>query len=46
MPSTKLITITGQDFGYREQLSPPVQHAVTKAVCQIEQMMQAKEPVL
>lgn len=46
MPSASLITITGQDFGYQEQLSPIVQQAVTAAVCQIEKMMQAKEPVL
>ncbi|MAU01623.1 MAG: hydrogenase maturation protease [Anaerolineaceae bacterium] len=46
MPPATLITITGQDFGYQEQLSPPVQQAVAAAVCQIEKMMQAKEPVL
>ena len=46
MPSATLITITGQEFGYQEQLSPPVQQAIVKAVYQIEKMMQAKEPVL
>ena len=46
MPPATLITITGQAFGYQEQLSPPVQQAVAEAVYQIEQMMQAKEPVL
>ena len=45
MPSTTLITITGQEFGYQERLSPPVQQAVAGAVGQIEKMMQAKEPV-
>lgn len=46
MPSATLVTITGQDFSYQEQLSPPVQQAVTEAVCQIKKVMQAKEPVL
>ena len=43
MPSATLITISGQDFGYQETLSLPVQQAVQEAICQI---MQAKEPVL
>lgn len=46
MPSAKLITITGQDFGYQENLSPPVQKAIAEAVQQIEKFTQAKEPVL
>lgn len=46
MPSTTLITITGQEFGYREELSLSVQQAVATAVGQIEKMMHAKEPVL
>ncbi len=46
MPSATLVTITGQDFGYQETLSLPVQQAVTKAICQIKKILQAKEPVL
>ena len=46
MPSATLITITGEDFGFQEHLSPAVQQAIIEAVCQIEKFMQAKEPVL
>ncbi len=46
MPAATLVTITGQDFGFKEQLSPSVQQAISEAVCQIEEIMQAKEPVL
>ncbi len=43
MPPAHLITITGQDFGFHEQLTPAVQPAIAEAVCQIEKIIQAKE---
>jgi hydrogenase maturation protease len=46
MPTAHLITITGQDFGFHEQLTPTVQQAIAETIHQIEKIVQAKEPVL
>ncbi len=45
MPSAYLITVTGQDFGYTETLSAPVEQAVTAVLHQIQQLIQAPTPV-
>ena len=39
MPAASLITITGQNFGYRQQLSPPVAQAVTEVAGMLKTIM-------
>jgi hydrogenase maturation protease len=46
IPPAHLITITGQDFGFHEQLSPAVRKTIAEVVRQVEQIMQAKEVAL
>ena len=46
MPPATLITITGQDFGYREQLSPTAEQALVAAIGQIEKIIRKKDCVL
>ena len=45
MPPAHLITITGQDFGFHEQLSPIVEQAVAETLRQIAKVIQVKEVV-
>lgn len=45
MPPAHLITLTGQDFGYHEQLSPSVQQAIPQVLDLIEEVVQANAPV-
>lgn len=45
MPPAHLITITGQDFGFHERLSPIVEQAVAETLRQIAKVIQVKEVV-
>lgn len=40
MPPATLITIAGQEFGYEEKLSPPVQQSVAKALRQVYKVIE------
>lgn len=42
MPPATLITITGQDFSYKEQLSSSVQEAIPQAIMQICELSKCK----
>ncbi|MBK8905361.1 MAG: hydrogenase maturation protease [Anaerolineaceae bacterium] len=45
MPSAHLITVTGQEFGYTETLSAPVEQAVTAVLHKIQQLLEAPASV-